>query len=605
MATLTKNSLFFIVILTSFITCQPKGYYTQQRFKMIEKQIVKLPLKDRVFKWDSLYTSDSLTILQKANILFDKANDLQDLDEEKKAINLYEKALATFEKQNNDEMVAKTLINMGISLAFLNHKNMANQLILKGLKIGDSLHNNYIKSRAYSELAHLFYLKGNKQKSIEYLRKAGELFKKMKDTAALSAMYNNIGILYKEQHKPRKAYQYFLKSFNLKDSLTNPGDLIESYNNLGIMNACYKKQPDSALIYYRKALKLAKKNHLKPINIYENLADLYKKNGQLDSANYYIDKAIATHPENQQVLMHLYNMKLRYLIQQKKDSAALKILKIKDSLVKKNESELVKETEKNLKTKLQLLLKEKKIKQVQLVNKKNRIIFLFIAIIFLLGLLISYQINRLDKLNLKQEQSQLEQKVLRAQMNPHFIFNVLSSIQSSLLENNPILSATYLSKFAQLIRQNFEFIQKKSIPLAAELQMTRNYLDTQKFRFGDKFDYQIKIDPGLDTNHYQVPPMILQPFVENAIEHGFKNIQHKGTLCIKVYKNEENICFDIIDNGHGYQPKHDNKEHALDVFKKRLLMMGKNVLDSFSIESLKKGTKVHFCIPKNYFEQIH
>lgn len=127
----------------------------------------------------------------------------------------------------------------------------------------------------------------------------------------------------------------------------------------------------------------------------------------------------------------------------------------------------------------------------------------------------------------KQELVILEQKILRSQMNPHLIFNVLSSIQSSLLEKKTMISATYLAKFAKLMRQNFDYIKKKQIPIKDELDMIKNYLDTKKFRFKNKFDYEITIDENINLGTNIVPSMILQPFIDNAIKHGFANISYK------------------------------------------------------------------------------
>ena len=173
-----------------------------------------------------------------------------------------------------------------------------------------------------------------------------------------------------------------------------------------------------------------------------------------------------------------------------------------------------------------------------------------------------------------------------------------------MIENKPIVSATYLSKFAQLIRQNFEYVQKKQISLKEELEMLHNYIDAQKFRYKDKFDYEINVDDQLLKEQVFIPPMILQPFVENAIEHGFKNISYKGKLTITVTKNDHKVCFEIIDNGLGYKPKTDHKEHALDVFKKRLKLLGKEAIESFKIIRLNQGTKVTFCIKSDTTENV-
>jgi len=587
-----------LIIFLSLSQCKKHTVtFNQNKLEEIKKNFGKFPVTQRVKKWDSLIRSDTINELTKAYLMFEKANDLQNLEKNNKSIENYQSALLIFEKFNKNEMIAKTFVNMGISHAYLNHKKSATKYILKGLKIGEKLNNDYIKSRAYGELAHIYYLNNNKEKAIEYLKKTGKMYQNLKDTAALSAIFNNIGIIYREKGRIKEAYNYTLKSLRLKDSIANPIGLIESLNNLGRLIYLYKKDKKQAIKYYQKALKIAHKIQYNSKDIYKNLSLLYKETGELDSAKYYIKKALKPAPDNYKERIGLYNTYLLLLLKQKKDSEALSILKIKDSLFKLNQELNDKINEKNIENKLAILSQQKQLEQARQLNKKNRIIFIFIIIIFILGLLISYQLNRVDSLKYKQERFLLEQKVLLSQMNPHFIFNVLSSIQNSLIENKPIISATYLAKFAQLIRQNFDFIQKKNISLKEELKMLRNYLDTQSFRYKEKFDYQINIDPSINQANTEIPPMILQPFVENAIEHGFKQIDYKGQLIIKIFKKQEKICFEITDNGSGYNPKNDQKEHALDIFKKRLKLMGKEAIDSYEITKLGQGTKIVFCLP--------
>jgi len=146
---------------------------------------------------------------------------------------------------------------------------------------------------------------------------------------------------------------------------------------------------------------------------------------------------------------------------------------------------------------------------------------------------------------------------------------------------------------------NFEFVSRQNISLKEEMDILKSYLDTQQFRYKDKFEYSINIDPEIDILETQVPPMILQPFVENAIEHGFKNIDYTGKLTINIFVDNKKLCFEVIDNGQGYKPKKSNKEHALDVFKRRMELLGKEEVDSFKIVNLDKGVKVIFCFTKN------
>jgi len=584
-------------IVLLFSQCQKSNRINYAKLRKIENKINQNPIADRLSMWDELIQNDSLDQLYKAYLIFDKANDLSSMQKEIQAIVFFKKALKDFKAYNLDTMQAKTLINLGISYAFTNQKNTAAENVLKGLNIANDLKDTTIISRAYSELAHIYYLNNNKDKAIQFLKKASYLYQKKKDTQAISTIYNNIGVIYQERHKTKEAYDYMLKSLQLKDTVDNALDLIETYNNLGALTYALTKNKQKALSYYQKALKIAKKEKIESEDVYKNLGNLYNDNGQVETAKYYYQLAIQIPNGNYDDKIKLYN-KLLYLdLKQHQNHAALILLKQKDSIYNLQQNMINLENQKNIESNLALITKQKQLAQAKQLNKKNRIIFIFIIIIFLLGLFISYQLNRVDKLKYRQEQFILEQKILRSQMNPHFIFNVLSSIQNSLIENNPILSATYLSKFAKLIRQNFDYIQKKQISLQKELEMIRNYLDTQKFRYKEKFDYQINISSDVDQYNTKISPMILQPFLENAIEHGFKNINYKGNLKINISKNEHQICFEIIDNGIGYKPQQDFKEHALSIFKKRLTLMGKDAIESFKITNLPQGTKVAFCLP--------
>ena len=584
-------------IILLFSQCQKSNRINYSQLYKIENEINQNPIADRISKWDELIQSDSLDPIYKAYFVFDKANDLSSMQKEVQAIVYFKKALKDFKAYNLDTMQAKTLINLGICYAFTNQKNTAAESVLKGLDLANELKDTASISRAYGELAHIYYLNNNKDKAIRYLKKSINLYRKKKDTQAISAIYNNIGIIYQERHKTKEAYNYMLKSLQLKDTTDNPLDLIETYNNLGALTYALTKNKQKALIYYQKALKIAYKEKFQSEDIYKNLGDLYEDTGQIETAKHYYRLAIRIPNGNYDDKIKLYN-KLLYLdLKQNQNQSALTLLKQKDSIYNLQQNMINRENQKNIESNLALITKQKQLAQAKQLNKKNRIIFIFIIIIFLLGLFISYQLNRVDKLKYRQEQFILEQKVLRSQMNPHFIFNVLSSIQNSLIENNPILSATYLSKFAKLIRQNFDYIQKKQISLQKELEMIRNYLDTQKFRYKEKFDYQININPDIDQYKTGISPMILQPFLENAIEHGFKNLNYKGNLEINISKNGHQICFEIIDNGMGYNPQPDFKEHALSIFKKRLTLLGKEAIESFKITNLPQGTKVAFCLP--------
>ncbi len=597
----------FLFLFISFLllgACQKIKIITEERdqIKEIEKKIKKYSVQERILKWDSLINSGDFTEYQLAFLYFNKANGYAEISADNKSLDYYKKALVIFDKYDDKLMIAKTHINLGISYAFIGKKASATEHVFQGLKIAEELGDELTISRAYSELAHIYYLYNDKDKSIDYLDKTGKIQRKLNDTLGLSATYNNISIIYKEMKEYDKAWEFAKKALELDKKTNNEIYLINSYNTMGALSFLIHRDAREALKYYKKSYLLAVKHKVADPTIFENLSKLYFDTGKIDSAFYYLKQAINVQSDNIEINLRLYDRLLYLTLKKNKQDEAVSLLKIKDSLLEQQRLLEKNEDKKSIENNINLLAKQEQLEQVKELNKKNRIIFIFIIVIFILGILISYQLNRFDKLKYKQEKFILEQKVLRSQMNPHFIFNVLSSIQNTLIENNPIKSATYLSKFAQLIRQNFDYVRRQSINLKEEINTLESYLDTQQFRYKDKFEYNINVDEKINQIDTKVPPMILQPFVENSIEHGFKNIDYKGELNINIFINEENkLCFEITDNGTGFFPKISEKEHALDIFKRRLELLGKEEVDSFKIENLKQGVRVIFCFSKDVY----
>ena len=147
--------------------------------------------------------------------------------------------------------------------------------------------------------------------------------------------------------------------------------------------------------------------------------------------------------------------------------------------------------------------------------------------------------------------AEVEMKALRAQLNPHFIFNSLNSISDFILKNDLHTADYYLGKFAKLVRMILENSEKKEIPLADDLQLLTLYMDLEAVRMERRFVYHIQIDPAIDPDNTMVPPLLLQPFVENSIWHGFPSLEREGRILIRVGKEEEQIHFVIEDNGVG------------------------------------------------------
>src|SRR5690606_26427282 len=183
-----------------------------------------------------------------------------------------------------------------------------------------------------------------------------------------------------------------------------------------------------------------------------------------------------------------------------------------------------------------------------------------LILIFLLGLLalLGILFYQRDKLRKEKQMLELEQKVLRAQMNPHFTFNALNSIKTYIISQNTEEAVKYLNKFAKLIRGVLYSSDKKVVTLAEELETVESYLSIERLRFKDPIALEVNVDE-LDLKELEIPPLILQPFIENALWHGLAPKTGDKKILIHVYRNGNNtICIDISDNGVGREASQKN-----------------------------------------------
>jgi sensor histidine kinase YesM len=209
------------------------------------------------------------------------------------------------------------------------------------------------------------------------------------------------------------------------------------------------------------------------------------------------------------------------------------------------------------------LQKDNKIKQQQLKEEGliKKFLLLFLVILVLVGFFIFRNLNlkrKNEKLKGAKQQAELQEKAtrlemqaLRAQMNPHFIFNCLSSINCFILENDTEKASDYLTRFSRLIRMVLNNSEKSLITLEEELKMLGLYLDMERLRFENSFDYNITYTNDVDAASVLIPPLLLQPFCENAIWHGLMHKDGHGHLNINILKEKEFLNCIIIDDGVG------------------------------------------------------
>jgi len=369
----------------------------------------------------------------------------------------------------------------------------------------------------------------NYDSSIFYYKKALDAFSESEDESGVATALGNIGIIFWLQHQADSAIFYAKKALKIRKSINDEEGISSSIFNLGrsyAENKNYKKAEE----FYQQSLQISRQ-----INSRKRISETY---------------------EAMAILYHEINLS------EKAYSYHLKYSQLRDSLLnEENDKHIAK-----LKTLYDLEKKDKKLNVLAHQNQlqKERITrynYGLVAIFLIVSLvtLVAFLLLRQNRLKLQQQALELQQKLLRSQMNPHFIFNTLSSIQTYMLENDTKSASRFLSGFAKLMRHILENSKHEFISLEDEIEFLNNYLHIQQLRFTKSFNYKVVYREEEEPSQILVPPMLSQPFVENAIEHGIRNIDWTGEINILITSNEKNLQISIEDNGVGFNHKKEKK----------------------------------------------
>ncbi len=245
--------------------------------------------------------------------------------------------------------------------------------------------------------------------------------------------------------------------------------------------------------------------------------------------------------------------------------------------------------------------------------------FKLLILLLSLGLIYFYFTKRINKIKQRSKEksivaekvNEMEQMALRAQMNPHFIFNCLNSIQDYVISGDVKGANKFISDFSRLIRNTLDNSSKKTITIQDEITYLTNYLTIEQYRFENKFEFSIYVDDQINVYDNQIPPMLLQPYVENAIRHGINNKKEGlGLIQIHILKQKNNLVCKIIDNGIGRQAAHalkgntaiEYQSKGMKLTAKRIQLLNKNIGEDIvikieDVEPPEIGTKVTMSIP--------
>ncbi|KFF12990.1 histidine kinase [Chryseobacterium soli] len=324
------------------------------------------------------------------------------------------------------------------------------------------------------------------------------------------------------------------------------------------------KNFDKAIEAKKKVLKedFVKDNSQEKVNQIQELADIYIKKDDAGEAIVLLKNAYDIALEKGHTLEAQKSVKRLdslYNVSGNTD-ASMKLYrdflgKLPD-IVSKDRSLIDNKILEDTEQRISQLEKEKGLKD-ELIRKKNVFNYSLIGVLILLTGLIIFIFRTLKKVQIKNKKIALQS--LRREMNPHFIFNSLNSVNHFIATNNELEANQYLTKFSKLMRGVMENSTQDFIPFQQELDLLENYLALEKTRFADKFDYEIVVDEHLNMQSLLVPGMLVQPFLENAIWHGLRYRTEKGFLKLSFEKGTSDLKITVEDNGIGIEESKKQK----------------------------------------------
>lgn len=390
------------------------------------------------------------------------------------------------------------------------------------------------------------------------------LSKKENEQADVAVGYSQLADINIQQKDVAKAEENLNAAYKIskKESPQQALEINQKLANLYVEN----KNFDKAIEAKKKVLKedFVKDNSQEKVNQIQELADIYiKKNDPKEAAdllkNAYgiaLDKGHTLEAQKSvKKLDSLYAISgnVEASVQLYRDFLG----KLPD-LVSKDRSLVDNKILEDTEQRISQLEKEKELKD-ELIHKKNVFNYGLIGALILLTGLIIFIFRTLKKVQIKNKKIALQS--LRREMNPHFIFNSLNSVNHFIATNNELEANQYLTKFSKLMRGVMENSTDDFIPFQQELDLLQNYLALEKTRFADKFDYEIDVDKNLNMQNLQVPGMLVQPFLENAIWHGLRYRTDKGFLKLSFEKRDKYLMITIEDNGIGIEESKKQKTH--------------------------------------------
>jgi tetratricopeptide (TPR) repeat protein len=499
------------------------------------------------------------------------------------ALQRFDTAVVYAKRANDKSLEASALLGAGQARWYKSNFRGGIDTVNKAITLFRTLNtqNNNIRYQLVTSLriiSNIYHAVGDYENAFNATSESLEL--NVDDDQNRILSFIQMGALYKSMRDYGIALSYFHQAEELK-----PRPLGYEYRELNTqMGLLYSERNlfDSALYHYRRALP----GHPFPPNVNLRIGECYILQGKFDTAYEYMNKVY-----NEEKIINdlpilipaMMGMARIYIYRNQTDSALLLAMEayeianqrgvrqdkrdasllLADIYEKTNNSNLALPFYKQYVTLKDSILSDQFKGQLYSFKRRSddaaheaevhflRNVLIAIVIVAVFVFLVLLLRHKNEKLRLKQRSTNLEMQALRAQMNPHFIFNCLTAINHFILNKDTERASDYLTRFSRLIRLVLINSEKATVTLEEELTLTKLYLEMEQLRFANSFDYDIRYDATIQPSMVLVPSFILQPFCENAIWHGLLHKEGKGKLVIDLAMKGKLMVCTITDNGIG------------------------------------------------------
>lgn len=543
-------------------------------------------LKDYVKAYEYSLKAISLKDYANDNLLvgasYERAgNALMELKKYDSSLVYNKKSLSIFETTGSEAHIISQYANIGNVYYIMGIPDSALAYTTKGVEAGKNSKFKTWYAHALITHAKALNKKGKYKEAQHAANEALAIGKELKEPSRISDAYQELIEYYKNINDYKNALLYKDSLFQLNDSLNS----VTVTNNLNALNVKYETSK--------------KENEIEKLNSDKKIQQL-----QLEKQKALLAGNVLEAKQKQQEID---------LLNQQQQIQELKLTQQREALALKELESQTKDRQ------LKITEQEKQLKEAELTQQKfSKNLILAGSLVLLAFGALGFNINRIntkrnnekEKFLLQNQLSEMKLEALRSQMNPHFIFNALNSINRYIIRSDKETASEYLIKFSKLMRLILENSKSTFIPLANELEALRLYVEMELLRFDNKFDFNINIADNVLQDKTQIPPMVLQPFIENAIWHGLMNKKEKGTITVNVESLSSDKLFVVIeDNGVGRQKAnelknittHTGKSFGMQITKERLATItgsDKNfrIIDLYDKHNKPSGTRIEIEI---------